>query len=170
MAATRAKELKPGGHLVVTAIGAQNEASAGPLQQGHDLANSSWSQLVSEGHLTQQEFSCTCFPVYLWMLDACIEVINQELGDSFEILDSSSGKASQTSSSSGLISDEQTSAAAAAGLLTVLAPGLRRAPKGRTVADQDKILYRFRQELGDQYLAARFQFCASYIVLALKRR
>ena len=166
----RAKDLKPGGQLVVTAIEPQNEASAGPLQQGYALANSSWSQLASQGHTTQQEFSRTCFPVYVWRLDACIEVINQELGDSFEIPDGLSGTASQTSSIAGVLSDEETSAAAAAGLLTVLGLGLRQALEGRNAADQDNFLHRFRKELGDQCLASHFEFFTSYIVLALKRR
>ncbi|KAK9824803.1 hypothetical protein WJX74_010112 [Apatococcus lobatus] len=166
----RAKELKPGGHLVVTAIGTQDEASAGSLQQGYDIATAAWSRLVADGRITQQEFASTCFPTYFWMLDACIEVIREEMLDTFDILRSSSGRASKTSSSRDSLSAEEVSEAAAAGMLAVLGPGLRQALAERSVADQDKILHVFRQELSDHCLAAHFEFFTNYILLALRRR
>ena len=166
----RARELKPGGHLIFTAIGAQNEASAGALRQAHDIASSSWFQLVSQGHITQEECTRPCFPIHFWMLEACVEVIEQRMAKDFSVLHSSSGSVSQTSSSAGEGSDEEASEAAAAGMVVVLGPGLRQALTERSAIEQDHILQCFRQELRDQLVAARFEFFTHYVVLALKRK
>ena len=154
----------------MTAIGT-DEASSGALQQGYDIATNSRSHLVSSGHITQEEFSRTCFPLFFWMLEACVEVIKQEMEETFETLHSSSDRASKTSSSAGRLPDEEVGQAAAAGMLAVLGLGLRQALQGHSsVADQDSILHRFKQELYDQCLAAHFEYVTNYIVLRLRPR
>ncbi|KAK9824746.1 hypothetical protein WJX74_004181 [Apatococcus lobatus] len=91
----RAKELKPGGHLIATAIGSCDDATYKAIRQIFDLASKSWDKTLAEGHITSSEHASTQFPLYLSDLKECLELVNKELSSEYEVIHSTGGSASK---------------------------------------------------------------------------
>ena len=166
----RAKELKPGGHLIATAIGSGNDVLYEAIRKIFDLANTCWNQTRSEGHITSSEHAATHFPLYFFDLKACLALINEELSEEYEVVQSSSGSASKVSSKHGAASQEEVSNVSSEGIMAVLAPEFRKVVSERPQPEQDRIMFGFKQALKQECLASNFVPSTQYILLALRRK
>ncbi|KAK9825756.1 hypothetical protein WJX74_004712 [Apatococcus lobatus] len=166
----RAKELKSGGHLIATAIGTSDEASYQSVRQIFDISYKCWSQLHSDGLITQMEYARACFPLYLFDLADALKLIQQELAGTFEVVNSSAGAGSTVAALATSASAEERSSVAAATCMAAIAPGFRQQISGRCEAEQESILQGLKQAVQREFIAAKFVPSTQYILLALRRK
>ena len=90
----RAKELRPGGQLIATAGGSNNEAGCVALRKTFDVINTCWHKFLSDGRITKEEYESTCFPLYFSDLQESLALVNKELSNQFEVVQSTGGAGS----------------------------------------------------------------------------
>lgn len=167
----RAKELRPGGHLIATAIGSKDEASSVAIRQIFDVAKTCWHRIYSDGYMTEDEYNATCFPLYFFDLQECLALVNKELSNQFEVVQemAGAGSVSKTGNQSGAASHEEECRVASEGIMAVLGPGFRKFISERPQAEQDDIMQRLKQAMKQEYMAVNFMPATQYILLALRR-
>lgn len=168
----RAKELRPGGHLIATAGGSNNKAGSIAIRKSFDVINTSWLKFLSDGRITKEEYQSTCFPLYFSNLEECLALVSKELSNQFEVLQSTGGAGSVSkvgSEHSSTSLSEKDFEVASETSLAALGPGFRQVLFKRPQGEQDNILHSLKQAMKQEYQAANFLPPIQYILLALRR-